>query len=109
MQPRRYASNSVSGARPWRRRAKDRPQPAVKRLSRDHILAMRQGLIVAGLVLVMLGIAWPWLGRIGLGHLPGDIRLRWPGGAFDFPLGTSLLLSIVLSLALGFILWLFRR
>jgi hypothetical protein len=70
---------------------------------------MRQGLIIAGLVLLALGVAWPWLGRIGLGHLPGDIRLRRPGIALYFPLGSSLLISIVLSLALSLILWLFRR
>ena len=40
---------------------------------------------------------------------PGDIRLRRLGIAFYFPLGSSLLISIVLSLALSLILWLFRR
>jgi hypothetical protein len=70
---------------------------------------MRQVLIGAGLALVALGIIWPWLGRIGLGHLPGDIRLQRPGFSFYAPLGTSLLISIVLSLALIFLGWLFRR
>ena len=70
---------------------------------------MRQGLILAGLVLLAVGIAWPWLGRLGLGHLPGDIRLRRPGFTFYFPLGSSLVVSVVLSLALSLLLWLFRR
>jgi Protein of unknown function (DUF2905) len=70
---------------------------------------MRHVLIAAGLVLLVLGLAWPWLGRIGLGHLPGDIRLRRPRFALYVPLGSSLLVSIVLSLALTLILWLFRR
>jgi len=43
---------------------------------------MRQALIEAGLVLVLLGLTWPWLGRIGLGRLPADIRLHRPWGAF---------------------------
>jgi hypothetical protein len=70
---------------------------------------MRQFLIYAGLVLLVLGIVWPWLGRIGLGHLPGDISVRRPGFAFYFPLGSSILVSVVLSLALMGIAWFFRR
>lgn len=70
---------------------------------------MRQLLIVVGLVLVGLGLVWPWLGRLGLGHLPGDISVRRPGFAFYFPLGSSILISVVLSLALTLIFWLFRR
>ncbi len=70
---------------------------------------MRQLLITAGLILLALGLIWPWLGRIGLGHLPGDISLRRPGFTFYFPVGSSILVSIVLSLALTLIFWLFRR
>jgi hypothetical protein len=70
---------------------------------------MRQLLIYAGLVLLVLGIVWPWLGRIGLGHLAGDISVRRPGFAFYFPLGSSILISVVLSLALMVIAWFFRR
>ena len=70
---------------------------------------MRQLLIYAGLVLIALGIVWPWVGRIGLGHLPGDISVRRPGFAFYFPLGSSILVSIVLLVALMVIAWFFRR
>ena len=70
---------------------------------------MRQLLVIAGLVLLGLGIAWPWLGRLGLGHLPGDVSVRRPGFAFYFPLGSSILISVVLSLAIAVIAWLFRR
>ena len=70
---------------------------------------MRQLLIYGGCVLLVLGIVWPWLGRIGLGHLPGDISVRRPGFAFYFPLGSSILVSVVLSLALMVVAWFFRR
>lgn len=70
---------------------------------------MRQFLITLGLVLLGLGIVWPWLGRIGLGHLPGDIRVQRPGFAFYFPLGSSILVSIALSVVLTLLVWLFRR
>ncbi len=70
---------------------------------------MRQVLITAGLVLLGVGVLWPWLGRIGLGHLPGDISVRRPGFGFYFPLGSSIVVSIVLSLGVTLLLWLFRR
>jgi hypothetical protein len=62
-------------------------------------------LVVLGLVLVLLGLAWPWLGRLGLGRLPGDILIERGQSRFWFPLTTNLLVSALLSLAI----WLFRR
>jgi len=70
---------------------------------------MRQFLIVAGSLLLVLGLLWPWLARLGLGHLPGDISLHRPGFRFYAPLASSLLVSIVLSLVLTLLLWLWRR
>lgn len=70
---------------------------------------MQKILITLGLLMVLLGLLWPFLARLGLGHLPGDIRLGRPGFQVFFPLGTSLLLSILVSLLLTLILWLWRR
>jgi uncharacterized membrane protein YadS len=78
-------------------------------VQRTMYSAMRQLLITIGVILLGLGIVWPWLSRIGLGHLPGDVSVRRPGFAFYFPLGSSILISVVLSLALTLIFWLFRR
>ncbi|HYW92443.1 MAG TPA: DUF2905 domain-containing protein [Gammaproteobacteria bacterium] len=64
-----------------------------------------RALIATGVLLVVLGVAWPWLSRLGLGHLPGDIVIRRRGFTFYFPLTTSILVSLVLSL----IFWLFRH
>jgi hypothetical protein len=66
---------------------------------------MQRTLIVVGLVIVAAGLLWPWLGRIGLGRLPGDIRIQGEHGAFYFPIVTCIVISIVLSL----IFWLLRR
>jgi hypothetical protein len=66
---------------------------------------MGKFLIIAGLVLVMVGIAWVVGERFGLGRLPGDIVIDRGNTRFYFPLMTSILVSIVLSLAL----WLFSR
>jgi hypothetical protein len=65
--------------------------------------------ITLGLLMVLLGLLWPLLERLGLGRLPGDIRLGRPGFQVFFSLGTSLLLSILVSLLLTLILWLWRR
>jgi hypothetical protein len=62
-------------------------------------------LIGLGLAFLIGGILWPLLSRIGLGRLPGDILYQRGNATFYFPLATSILISIVLSL----LLWLFNR
>ncbi len=66
---------------------------------------MSRGLIIVGLILVAVGVAWPWLSKFGLGRLPGDIRIERDGFQFFFPLTTG----IVVSIALSVLIWLFRR
>ena len=62
-------------------------------------------LIGLGLVILVVGIAWPIITRIGLGRLPGDIVIQRGGTNFYFPIVTC----IVISIALSAILWLFNR
>ncbi len=63
-------------------------------------------LIILGVLLVAVGLALlllpklPWLGR-----LPGDIVIKRENFTFYFPLGTCILISVILSL----VFWLFRR
>ena len=66
---------------------------------------MQRALIVVGAVLLLVGLAWPWLTRLGLGRLPGDIRIETEHGAFFFPVVTCLIISVVVSL----VIWFFRR
>jgi hypothetical protein len=66
---------------------------------------MQRFLIGLGLVILVCGLLWPLLSRIGLGRLPGDILIQRGNATFYFPLATSILISIVLSL----LLWLFNR
>ena len=66
---------------------------------------MARWLIILGLVLVVTGLLWPWLGKLGLGRLPGDIVIERENLRLYIPLTTSLLISLVLSL----ILWLLNR
>jgi hypothetical protein len=66
---------------------------------------MQRSLIYVGLALIAIGLLWPWVRRLGLGRLPGDIRIQTEHGAFYFPLVTCLVISFLISLAL----WLLRR
>ena len=66
---------------------------------------MSRTLILFGLVLVAAGLLWPFIAKLGLGRLPGDIVIERENFTFYLPLGTSLLISVVLSL----IFWLLGR
>jgi hypothetical protein len=70
---------------------------------------MRPFLVSAGVLLLVIGLLWPWITRLGgvlpLGRLPGDFNVQRPGLSVHIWLGTSILVSVVLTL----ILWLFRR
>ena len=66
---------------------------------------MARFLILLGVALVAVGLLWPLIQKSGLGRLPGDIVIRRDHFHFYFPLTTSLLISLVLSL----LWWLFRR
>jgi hypothetical protein len=66
---------------------------------------MGRVLIFTGLALMAAGFLWPWLSKLGLGRLPGDIRIEFEGGGFYFPLVTCLILSVAVSV----VLWLLRR
>ena len=74
-------------------------------MSQAHITVMSRVLIAIGLVLVVAGLLWPWLARLGLGRLPGDIVIQREGFTFYAPITTGLIVSIVLSL----IFWLISR
>jgi len=62
-------------------------------------------LITIGVVLVAVGVLWPLLAKLGLGNLPGDIRIERKGFTFYFPITTGILVSLLISL----LLWIFHR
>ncbi|WP_424894731.1 DUF2905 domain-containing protein [Tepidimonas sp. HKU79] len=66
---------------------------------------MQRFLIATGALLLLAGLLWPWLSKLPWGRLPGDIAIEREGFSFYFPLGTSLLVSGLLSL----LLWWWRR
>jgi hypothetical protein len=66
---------------------------------------MAKWLIILGVVFILIGLIWPWLSRLGVGHLPGDIHIKREGFDFYFPLTSSILISLALSL----LFWIFRK
>ena len=65
---------------------------------------MGRYLIQIGALIILLGIGFWLVERMGLPRMPGDIVLKRKGWSFYFPLGTSIILSIVLTLLLNFFL-----
>ena len=66
---------------------------------------MSRVLITIGVTLVVLGLLWPWIQKLNLGRLPGDIVIEKENMKFYFPIVTSVVISIILSL----LFWLFRK
>ena len=66
---------------------------------------MSRLLITLGIILVAVGVAWPLLAKLGLGHLPGDMRIERDDFTLFIPLTSGLIVSVVVSL----ILWLLHK
>lgn len=66
---------------------------------------MSRTLIIIGLLIVAIGVLWPWLSKLPLGRLPGDIIVERENFRFYFPITTMIIVSVVLSI----ILWFFRK
>lgn len=66
---------------------------------------MSKKLIILGLICIAAGLLWPWLQKIPLGRLPGDIMIKREGFRLFLPLTSCLLVSVVVSL----LFWLFRK
>jgi len=66
---------------------------------------MQKALILIGILAILAGLLWPWLGKIPFGRLPGDIAIERENFRFYLPLTSLLLVSGLISL----ILWWLRR
>ncbi|MBU1172035.1 MAG: DUF2905 domain-containing protein [Proteobacteria bacterium] len=66
---------------------------------------MQKFLIIVGVVCLFIGILWPYISKIPLGRLPGDIVINKPGFTFYFPITTLVILSLIISL----ISWFLRK
>jgi Protein of unknown function (DUF2905) len=71
----------------------------------ERNVTMGRILVIAGVLIVIVGLLWPWLPRLGLGRLPGDIYIQGERGSLYIPITTSILASVALSI----LFWLFSR
>jgi hypothetical protein len=69
------------------------------------VAIMAKWLIIIGIIFILAGLAWPWLSRLGFGHLPGDISIERKGFSFYFPVTSIIIISLVLSI----LFWIFRK
>jgi hypothetical protein len=79
--------------------------PLLHRVAPRYPRHVQRILIAAGLGIVVLGLLWPWLSKLPLGRLPGDLMIERPGFRFYAPFTTMIIVSLVLSL----LVWLWRR
>ena len=66
---------------------------------------MTRTLVLIGIGCIVTGLLWPWLRTLPWGRLPGDIVIVRENFRFFFPLATSVVISVVVSL----FVWLFRK
>jgi hypothetical protein len=63
---------------------------------------MQKVLIGIGLVFLAVGLLWPWLGKLPIGRLPGDIIIDRPNLKIYIPITTMVIISIIISLLVRF-------
>ncbi len=63
---------------------------------------MQRLLITIGLGIVLIGALYPYLKKIGIGQLPGDILLKGENSTFYFPVVSCIAISLIVSILLNF-------
>jgi hypothetical protein len=64
---------------------------------------MQRILIIVGIIVLVIGFLWPWLVKLPIGRLPGDIIIDRPGFKLYLPITTAIIASIIISLVLWFL------
>ncbi len=67
--------------------------------------SIQKFLIVAGILAILVGIFFPYLSKLPLFRLPGDIVIEKPNFKFYFPIVSMIIISVVISV----ILWLIKK
>jgi hypothetical protein len=66
---------------------------------------VNKSIIYIGILIIAVGLLWPWITKLPIGRLPGDFAIKKEGFQFYFPITTMVLISLVISL----LLWLFKK
>jgi len=67
------------------------------------ILAVQKFLIITGIILLIAGLLWPVIMKLGIGRLPGDFLIRRENFTFYFPLTTMIIISIIATAIMRFL------
>ena len=59
---------------------------------------MQKTLIGIGIIFLIIGLLWPWMGKMPIGRLPGDILIDRPNLKIYIPITTMIIISIIISL-----------
>jgi hypothetical protein len=63
---------------------------------------MQKTLIALGVILLAVGLFWPWLGKLPIGRLPGDIVIDRPNLKIYIPITTMIIISLIVSIVSRF-------
>lgn len=64
---------------------------------------MQKSLIIIGIIMVLLGLFWPWLQKAGLFRLPGDIVIERENFRLYFPITSAIIISVFISIVFWFL------
>ena len=67
------------------------------------LLVMQKILLLLGAIIIIVGIFWPYVSRLPLGKLPLDISIKLGNTQVYLPIGSCILLSVVLTILLRFL------
>ena len=59
---------------------------------------MQKLLIILGIVILVIGLLYPYIKKLGLGQLPGDMMFKSGNSTFFFPIVTCIIISVVLTI-----------
>ncbi len=62
---------------------------------------MQKILLIIGLIFITAALVYPFLKKIGLGRLPGDLFFKFGNSSFYFPIVTCIIISIVLTIIIN--------
>jgi hypothetical protein len=74
----------------------------VETVWKSELVFMQRILIGIGLMFLTAGLLWPWLGKLPIGRLPGDIIIDRPNLKIYIPITTMVIISIIISLLVRF-------
>ena len=62
---------------------------------------MQRALFALGIIIALVGLAWPWISKLPLGRLPGDFLIERPGFRLFVPFTTMIVISLLITLAIA--------